>query len=52
MAKKKASINKSQLIRDQIAAKPKDGPKAIVAALKKKGIKNEIVCPPGKDPSG
>ncbi len=39
MAKKKASINKSQLIRDQIAAQPKDGPKAIAAALKKKGVK-------------
>ncbi len=39
MAKKKAGINKSQMIRDQIAAQPKDGAKAIVAALKKKGVK-------------
>ncbi len=39
MAKKKADVNKSQLIRDYIAANPKDGPKAITAALKKKRIK-------------
>jgi hypothetical protein len=39
MAKKKAGINKSQLIRDHIAANPEDGAKAIIAALKKTGVK-------------
>ncbi len=37
--KKKARVNKSQLIRDHIAANPKDGPKAIAAALGEKGVK-------------
>ncbi len=39
MAKKKADINKSQLIRDYIAANLNYCPKAITAALKMKGIK-------------
>ncbi len=36
--KKKAAVNKSQLIRDHLAAYPADGPQAIMVALKKKGI--------------
>ena len=36
---KKAKINRSQEIRDYLAKDPNAGPKAIVAGLKKKGIK-------------
>ena len=39
MSKKKKSVNKSQLIRDHIAANPKDGPQAIITALGKTGVK-------------
>ena len=35
----KKAVNQSQLIRDHLAANPDDGPKAIVAALAKKGVK-------------
>jgi len=39
--KKRANraVNRSQLIRDHLAANPHDGPKAIVAAIAKKGVK-------------
>ena len=39
MAKKKAVPNKSQEIRDYLAANPAAKPKEIVAAMKSKGIK-------------
>ncbi len=37
--KKKARVNKSQVVRDYMAANPEVGPKGVSAALKKKGIK-------------
>lgn len=36
---KKQKVNKSQAVRDYLRANPKAGPKEIVAALRKKGIK-------------
>ncbi len=39
MAKKKRTgVNKSQAIRDHLAKHPDDGPKAIMAALRKKNV--------------
>jgi len=38
MAKKKTVVNKSALIRDYLAANPDAGPKAVVAAIRKKGV--------------
>ena len=37
--KKDTDVNKSQAIRDHMVACPEDGPKAIAAALGKKGIR-------------
>ena len=46
MAKKKARVNKSQAIRDFMAANPDAAPKDVEAALGKKGIKvsSGLVC--------
>ncbi|MBC8876703.1 MAG: hypothetical protein H8E44_45320 [Planctomycetes bacterium] len=46
MAKKKARVNKSQAIRDFIAANPDAAPKDVESALGKKGIKvsSGLVC--------
>jgi len=46
MAKKKARVNKSQAIRDFLAADPDAAPKDVEAALAKEGIKvsSALIC--------